>query len=67
MAGKKVNPRIVSVFVAAQGLLGSATVRDLKKRSKKEVRGPKWFWYLWGGSNMLGTITYWTIGRRRHA
>jgi hypothetical protein len=65
MAKKKVDPRVIATAVALQAVLGTLTVRDLKKRSRDQVRGPKALWYAWGGSNTMGAAAYWLIGRRR--
>lgn len=47
-----------------QGVIGTLTVRDLARRTAEQVRGPKWLWRLWGGTNMVGAATYWIVGRR---
>lgn len=57
--------RVIASAVALQAVVGTLTVRDLKKRSRDQVRGPKALWYAWGGSNTLGAVVYWLIGRRR--
>jgi len=66
-AKKKLDPRILTALVVLQAVLGALTVRDVSTRSAAEVRGPKLLWKLWGGSNTLGSVLYWTIGRRRLA
>lgn len=65
MAKKKAHPRLIATLLVAQSLIGTFTVRDLKRRSAAQVRGPKWFWYAWGGTNTAGSVAYWLIGRRR--
>jgi hypothetical protein len=65
MAKKKVDPRVIATAVALQAVLGTLTVRDLRKRTRAQVRGPKALWYAWGGSNTMGAAAYWLIGRRR--
>lgn len=65
MAKKKADPRVLAAAMVLQAVAGTLTVRDLKKRSSAQVRGPKALWYLWGGSNTLGAAAYWLIGRRR--
>lgn len=60
------RPRaLVAVLVGAQILIGSITVRDVRRRSPELVRGPRLLWMLWGGTNTLGAALYWLLGRRR--
>lgn len=65
MAKKKADPRVIGAMVVLQSVVGTLTVRDLKSRSSDQVRGPKWLWYFWGGTNTLGSVVYWLVGRRR--
>lgn len=62
---KKADPRVVAAMVVLQSVVGTLTVRDLRSRPAAQVRGPKWLWYLWGGTNTLGSVVYWVVGRRR--
>lgn len=66
-AKKKIDPRILTVLVVLQAVLGALSVRDVSTRSAAEVRGPKLLWKVWGGTNTLGSVLYWTVGRRRPA
>lgn len=62
---KKADPRVIVALVVLQSIVGTLTVRDVRSRTSEEVRGPKWLWYAWGGSNTLGSVVYWLVGRRR--
>jgi hypothetical protein len=65
MARRKVDPRIIAALVAAQTVVGPLTLRDLGKRSKEQVRGPRLLWKVWGSTNLFGAAMYWAVGRRR--
>lgn len=62
MASKKT---LVIGLVAAQSVAGPLTLRDLSRRTPEQVRGPKWLWRIWGGTNLAGAAAYWLVGRRR--
>ena len=62
---KKADPRVVAAAIALQAAVGALTVRDVRHRPADRVRGPKWLWYAWGGSNTGGAMAYWLVGRRR--
>ena len=64
---KNVNPRLIGAAVATQLVIGGLTVRDIDRRDSSEVRGPRLLWKLWGGTNTLGSLAYWLVGRRRGA
>jgi len=42
-----------------------AALRDLRRRPKQLVRGPKPLWAVICCLNMLGTISYFVAGRRK--
>lgn len=67
MARSRPNPRVLVPAVALQLVLGTITVRDIRRRPADLIRGPKWFWALWGGSNTGGALVYWLVGRKRTA
>jgi len=67
MAKKKIDPRLLTVLLVAQAVIGTLTVRDVERRPADEVRGPKTVWKVWGGTNMLGAALYWLLGRKRPA
>ncbi len=62
---KKVDPRVLVPAVALQAIVGFVTFRDIKKRGKEGVRGPRILWKLWGTTNTLGSLMYWLLGRRK--
>ncbi len=63
-AKKKLDPRVLTVLLVLQAILGALTVRDVAGRSADQVRGPRLLWKVWGGSNTLGSVLYWTVGRK---
>jgi hypothetical protein len=65
-AKKPFDKRIAGAAVAAQIVVGFFTLRDIKRRGKDGVRGPRIIWAIWGGTNTLGSAMYWIFGRRRH-
>ena len=38
--------------------------RDLRRRSREEVRGPRWAWALADLVNPVGPLAYLAVGRR---
>ena len=42
-------------------------VRDLLRRPREEVRGPKLLWLLASCVQPLGPVAYILVGRRRHS
>lgn len=61
----KQKARLVLATVALQAGLATVTVRDINRRPKQAVRGPKLLWRLVGSANTLGSIAYWVLGRKR--
>lgn len=57
--------RLVAAAFATQSVIGPLTLRDLSKRSDDQIRGPRLLWRVWGGTNILGAVSYWVIGRKR--
>ncbi len=65
---KKLDPRIMAlVALAAQVVVAPLTLRDIARRSSDELRGPRWLWRMWAGSNLLGSSMDWWVGRRPNA
>ena len=62
---KDQKARVVVAAVAVQAAVAAVTIRDINRRPKRDVRGPKALWRLVGGANTLGSIAYWVLGRRR--
>ncbi|MGA4506278.1 PLD nuclease N-terminal domain-containing protein [Propionibacteriaceae bacterium G1746] len=38
---------------------------DLAKRPADQVKGPKWAWVLGSFVNTIGSVAYFTVGRRK--
>ncbi|HUC04378.1 MAG TPA: hypothetical protein VL961_03205 [Acidimicrobiales bacterium] len=58
--GWKVMAAVLPVHVA----LAALTWRDLAARDDGEVRGSKRVWRAWSLLNTLGSIAYWSFGRK---
>jgi hypothetical protein len=52
------------VAVAIWAVVTPSMWRDLNRRSASQVRGPKWLWWI-ASSNLIGSVAYWTFGRRK--
>jgi hypothetical protein len=48
-----------------QLVLQWVALRDLRKRSAEEVKGPRWLWGVATFVNTVGPIAYFVFGRRR--
>jgi hypothetical protein len=64
-AKKQLDRKIAARFAAVQLVIGFITLRDIKKRGKEGVRGPRILWKVWGSTNTLGSVMYWKFGRRK--
>ena len=53
---------IVALFVHL--IVTSLTWRDLARRSAGQIRGSAQLWRVASGLNTLGSVAYWTIGRK---
>lgn len=58
---------LVVALTAMQAVIGTITVRDIRRRPPELVRGPKPLWLVWGGTNTLGSAVYWLFARKRQA
>lgn len=58
--------RIVVAALGLQATIATLTIRDINKRPKEAVRGPKMLWRL-ANANTVGSAAYWLIGRKRGA
>jgi hypothetical protein len=67
MSRKRPDLRVLAAAAVVQAVVGTLTVRDISRRTPDQVRGPKLLWKLWAGSNTLGALGYWLVGRRRPA
>jgi hypothetical protein len=55
----------LAVVIPAHIAVTAFTWRDLRGRSPEEVRGSKRLWQVASGANTLGSLLYFTLGRKR--
>jgi hypothetical protein len=65
MALDKDKARVVLLTIGFQAVVATVTIRDINRRPKEGVRGPKALWRVVGGANTLGSTAYWVLGRKR--
>lgn len=73
MAGRKRQWSELSPEARAGVVLGAVielvlttiAMRDLSRRDRAQVRGPKWLWRLLAVVQPVGPIAYLALGRRR--
>lgn len=56
---------VTGVLAVVQLVLLGLALNDLRRRSPDEVKGPRWMWALISLVNIVGPITYFTVGRTR--
>jgi hypothetical protein len=52
----------VAVAVLVWAIVTPFMWRDLRRRPRDAVRGPKWLWWL-SSLNLSGSVAYWLFGR----
>jgi hypothetical protein len=57
--------RLLVAAAAAETSLKIAALVDIHRRSADQIRGPKALWRAAMVVNLLGPLSYFTIGRRR--
>jgi len=57
--------RLVVTGGVVQVTLQVVALRDLRRRSATEIRGPRWMWVCASFINTAGPIAYFLLGRRR--
>jgi hypothetical protein len=57
--------RRVAVTAAVQMALQAAALKDLKKRPKTLINGPKPAWFAASFVNFIGPVAYFLFGRKR--
>jgi hypothetical protein len=57
--------KILGVVLVVHVVVGTLTLRDLRRRPPAAVRGHKRLWRLWVMTNTTGSVAYWLFGRRR--
>jgi hypothetical protein len=65
MAGRKLDPRVLTVLVVLHVVVATFTWRDIKRRDAEQIRGPKWLWRLASAVQMGNALAYWLFGRKR--
>lgn len=55
---------LIIVLTAIDVIAKALAVRDIRKRSADEVRGPKALWYSLQALNFIGPAAWFTLGRR---
>jgi hypothetical protein len=63
--GKLQKFRPLAIFIPAHIVVTAFTWRDLRSRAPEQVRGSKRFWRVASGANTLGSLLYFTLGRKR--
>jgi hypothetical protein len=53
----------VALFVHV--IMTTLTWRDLARRSPGQIRGSAQLWRVASGLNTLGSVAYWTVGRKK--
>ena len=56
--------RLVVLGAALQVTLQGAALRDLRRRTPAEVKGPRWAWACATFVNTVGPCAYFLFGRR---
>jgi Phospholipase_D-nuclease N-terminal len=56
---------VVVIGGAAEVVLTTVALRDLRRRPSAGVRGPKWLWAAIALVQPVGPISYLALGRRR--
>lgn len=59
--------RLFMIFAPFHALLTGVAQRDMARRSREQVRGPKVLWKALVWWNPFASIAYWVLGRRRMA
>lgn len=55
---------LVVVGAAIELVLTTVALKDLRSRTRDEVRGPKWLWRLVAFLQPVGPLAYLVFGRR---
>ena len=59
------NRRLIVAAGVIEAGLKVAMLIDLKRRPASQIRAPKWLWAPLSFVNLVGPVSYFTIGRRR--
>lgn len=58
--------KTLAILLPLHAAVTAITWRDLATRAPEQVRGSKRFWRMTSGVNTLGSLLYFTVGRRSH-
>jgi hypothetical protein len=59
------SPRVTFAVLFVHVVVTTLTWRDLARRSPGQIRGNAQLWRVASGLNTLGSVAYWTVGRKR--
>jgi hypothetical protein len=57
--------RATIVVLIVHLIVTTLTWRDLARRTPGQIRGSARLWRVASGLNTLGSLAYWTVGRKR--
>jgi hypothetical protein len=63
--GKLRQFKALAVIIPAHVAVTAFTWHDLRNRAPEQIRGSKHFWHIASGANTLGSLLYFTLGRKR--
>jgi hypothetical protein len=63
--GKIQRFKPLAILIPAHIAVTAFTWRDLRNRAPEQVRGSKRLWRVASGANTLGSVLYFTLGRKR--
>ncbi len=61
---KPVNKPLLVGGIAVHLVVATLTWRDISLRPASRIRGTKTAWRIASAVNTLGSVAYWTVGRR---
>lgn len=64
-AGKLHEFKSLAAIIPIHIAVTAFTWRDLRNRAPEQVRGSQRFWRVVSGANTLGSVLYFTLGRKR--
>jgi hypothetical protein len=60
------NRRLITILGVVEVVLLAAALWDIKRRPAEQIKGPKWMWRALAFVNIVGPVSYFVVGRRRH-
>jgi hypothetical protein len=58
------STRVTFTVLFGHLIVTTLTWRDLARRSPAQIRGSARLWRVASGLNTLGSVAYWTVGRK---